>query len=282
MRHEGDGAPESGHPDIERRMVTANQRERAARAELRDARRERAFWEELRSRMTRGHVASALLLLRTAGMLTGQPVWIHHEAAAWLRTLAAKLDQGARNAMMTFPSAFPDAAAMGDLVLDRTSRYPDYTLKDGFVRVDVDELQASVTISPRDGTPLTVGADVDVVVQTLRDEVGRIFARPCDHAAFLRDVFAEYNSIQQDRRHTNGAAVAARDIAYGLGRRQRGYTADMFNVDLARILRSGEVTCAGRRLVCHHTRDVEHGMLLHGFEHGGYVGSLTFSGEEQT
>jgi hypothetical protein len=54
------------------------------------------------------------------------------------------------------------------------------------------------------------------------------------------------------------------------------FSADEFNVDLARLVGEGRVDIEGRRLHLNHTRNARQGMLLRGMEEGGYVGFISF------
>jgi hypothetical protein len=263
---------------VRAQATAAQAREEAARRQLAEARRWRAFWQDLLAQLDAGRPAGALLLLRReeqALRCQGDEA----VPAATLDAVIALAEQQARAGAARFQHAFPAAVSTAGLALDDTSRYPRYTLRDGFVHVDVEEQSLTARVRPRDGSEIQLGMDVGSLLEAIRRETGRLFDRPLDHAAFLRRLWLAYRALLEEDGRVAGEALPLRRLLARLNREAPALAPDEFNVDLARLVRSDQTVIEGQRLQLHHTRRTRQGMLLSGLEQGGYVGFLSFEPE---
>ncbi len=237
-------------------------------------------WRRVQKDVPAGHYADALIAITTTG---DPPVVL--EGSHPLRTLAQQLrdylEPKSREATSRFERDFPALARSHGLELDRTSRHPHYTLMQRFIRVDVDERRCTVTILPRDGTPVIIGADAALAADRLAAEIRRITERPFDADGLARSLHTAYDAVLRAERRPDGDEVPLRRVTARLAKNLNRFAGDEFNYDLARLVRRGKTVVAGKRLHLNHTRNARQGMLLHGMEEGGYVGFLSFKRDDE-
>jgi hypothetical protein len=155
-----------------------------------------------------------------------------------------------------------------------------YTLMKGFIRVDIDERRSVVTILPRDGAAIRVGADAALVADRVASEIRRITDRPLDADALARSLHTAYVAVLRAESRPEGEEVPLRRVTSRLAKNLNRFAGDEFNYDLARLVHSGKTVVEGKRLHLNHTRNARQGILLHGMEEGGYVGFLSFKRED--
>lgn len=259
---------------VREQAAAAQAQEDAARQRLAQARRRRAFWSRLQTQLDEDRPAAALRMLRREAPEAGEA------DAPLLATISALVEQAARERVVHLERDLPVALQAIGLELDASSRHPRYTLRDGFLQVVVDDAALTATVTPRDGVELVVGLDVQPLADTVRREVARLFERSLDRPAFLRCVFQAYEALCREDARSLGESLPLRRIVTRLGKDTRGFAADEFNVDLARLVQAGDTLIDGHRLVLQHTRHTKQGLLLYSMEYGGYVGFLSFQREE--
>lgn len=261
---------------VREQATAAQAREDAARKQLAQARRWRVFWQGLLAKLDAGQPANALLLLRRE-----EEASRCRRGAAVLEALIATVEQQARAVAANFQHAFPAALLAAGLALDDSVRHPRYTVRNGFLHIGVDEERLTASVQPRDGAAIVLGMDVTPLLETIQRELGRLFDRPLDHDAFLRRLWLAYTALLEEDGRGAGEALPLRRLLSRLNQDGKPYPADEFNIDLARLVRSGHTSIDGQRLQLHHTRHTKQGMLLAGLEQGGYVGFISF-GQEGT
>lgn len=191
------------------------------------------------------------------------------EFATAIAAIRDSLQAPIRERLAELERVFGPAARAAGLEPDSGSRHPKYTFFRSFLVVQFDKEKCETRISPRDGRRLTVGVDLPVVIRKLVEEQERLFGRPFDEAAFaqkLRDTCA---------RLLKGGGVEPlplKDVAAAYCADHHS-SPDEFNIDLAKLLRSGGGHSAGFRL--DHTREAKQGLLLWGLDDRGYYGYIT-------
>ena len=267
---------------IAARMEAANKQVEAARRGLEQAERASRFWSEIGAHLRHQHPAQALFLLRREADYVNQLVLGGDPAAEQLRSLRSDLHQQARGAAHAFGREFPPAAREAGLQIDSVSRHPKYSFKQGFLHLDVDDREFTARIAPRDGEPTIVGLDLPVVVDCLKRETQRLFGRQLEPEAFLGSLYRAYAAVLRAEGRREGDELPLRRVTNRLAKNLNHFAADEFNVDLATLIRAGNVMIDGRRLHLNHTRNQRQGMLLYGLESGGYVGFISFKPEGQS
>ena len=254
--------------------------EQAAEEQLHRASRAREFWEHLQSELLSEHYAQVVLMIEeeSSSLVTHQTsgtspmMELIGEVCMFSRS---KADETTKD----FVREFPAAARNTGLELDESSRHPMYTFKQGFIRVEVEDRALAATVRPRDGKPNRIGMDVDAVVELVASEISRIFGRKFDETDqenFLKRLHTAYQAVIKYEKRQYGDELPLRRVTNRLSKNQKTFSADEFNVNLAELLRSGQPEFNGHRLHVSQTRNTSQGMLLHGFEQGGYVGFISF------
>lgn len=266
---------------FEQRAASALKEANDARASLEAAERAQAFWEVLVGHIERGERGGALFHLDTnrdyvsSLSSSGDPIARDLEA---LRQDAHSYVSSTANSL---GRTFPDEARGAGLVIDSTSRHPRYTFQNGFVQVEFDEKRLLATLKCRDGDEKQYGIDLDVVVNALKSEISRLFARDFNPEPFLSRLFTAYAAVLRADKLPEGTEVPIRRVTHRLSKNSNRFAMDEFNVDLAQAMQTGHSTVEGRQLHLNHTRNTRQGMLLHGLEQGGYVGFISFKREER-
>lgn len=252
-----------------------------ARQQLEHAQRARGFWDDLVTSLQRGHSAHALLLLRREAEVVRDLQGKNEPAVQRLRQLHNELRERARTSLSSFAREFPAAARDVGIQIDSTSRHPTYSFNQGFLRLEIDEKNFTAKVAPRDGEEIAVGLDLSLVVETIRSEQTRLFERQIDAPSFLRSLQTAYAAVLRGEDRPEGDEVPLRRVTNRLAKNLNRFAADEFNVDLSRLVQSGDLVVDGKRVHLNHTRDRRQGMLLHGLESGGYVGFISFKPEKQ-
>lgn len=257
----------------------ARAQEESARERLLQAERLRAFWVALADQITSDFPASILLTLRTeSGYLKSlrdadDPIY------ATIEKLRDDVQLRAQERAANFAREFPGAARKAGLEIDSTSRHPRYSFKQGFIQLDTSEKDLTAILRPRDGETTLLGLDVELVVQKVASEIVRIFDRPFHPESFVRSLYTAYVAVLRAEKRPDGDEVPLRRVTSRLAKNLNRFAGDEFNVDLVRLLRSGQLTPDGRKLQLNHSRNSRQGMLLHGYEQGGYMGFISFKKE---
>lgn len=264
---------------IQQRARQARQQEDAARSQFEQAKRAREFWDELEDEVSAEHAAQVVFLLNKAEGYLSQLKVSGDPLGPVLDDIQKEAEERARAAAATFGRQFPEAVREAGMEIDSTSRQPRYTFKRGFIRIEVDERHLTANLAPRDGEEIVMGMDVGPLVERLKSEMARIFDRPLNQNAFLKSLYTAYTATLRVERRNEGEEVPLRRVTNRLAKNLNRFAADEFNVDLARLIKSGSLVIENQRLHLNHTRNLRQGMLLHELEGGGYVGFISFKKE---
>jgi hypothetical protein len=257
----------------------ARKQEADARQQLNEAEYATAFWSKLLDLLSTGHHGQILLALRGGEEYTRRLRESGELACQIIEEVQSEAEKHAKKEASTFVQNFPNALREAGLEADPASRHPLYTLKKGFVRVEIDERMFTAKVKPRDGKEIVLGIDVAPLVSTLQAEVSRIFDRKQNHEVFLTNLYRAYKAALASEERAEGDELPLRKITKRLSKNRKHFAYDEFNVDLARLLQSGRLVTSGRKLHVNHTRNTRQGMLLYGLEQGGYIGFISFKKE---
>jgi hypothetical protein len=263
-------------PGLRKRLEAATEAVDGAQRSLREHRSVERFLQTLVQHLEDGQPGTALLLLERERRNLRLAADAGAETADLFQALQASVEQAAAAIAADFERTFPAAAEAAGVPVDRTSRHPRYTFKDGFLTVELRPSPHRVVITPRDGGPITAAVDVTPAVERVRAELRRLFERPLDADALLRRIDAAYRAVIGGSGASDGEDVPIRAVA-NLLRERKGFRLDEFNVDLARLVTRPEPSDSrGRLLKLSQTKHTASGLLLHGLETGGYVGYVAF------
>jgi hypothetical protein len=277
---EDQSARSKGHVgQIEANANEARRYVESVRRQLAEAEQSAAFWDDLLTHLSAGNASNVLLVLRREPERVRSLPQTTDSAGRALEEIRADAEARARAVASTFGRDFPAAVREAGLQIDSTSRHPRYTLKQGFIHVEVDDQQLTAKVSPRDGADVLMGIDVGPLVRTLEHEIGRIFDRNLDTDTFLRRLRTAYTAALRAERRPEGEEVPLRRVMNRMAKNLNRFAGDEFNVDLAQVIKAGKTTIDGLRIHLNHTRNARLGVLLYGFESGGYVGFISFKKE---
>ncbi len=265
---------------VELKERESQREEQNAMAQWNRASRAREFWRILYSELHSEHYAQVVLTIRDeATNLVARPASPDDPTTEFIRDLCTFAESKADVAAKSFLREFPIAVRQAGLEIDESSRHPVYTFRQGFIRVEVEERALAATVLPRDGKRNRIGMDVDAVVALVGSEISRLFVRKfeaTDQRAFLKRLLTAYQAVIKNEQRQYGEELPLRRVTNRLSKNQKTFSADEFNVDLAKLLKAGQPELDGQRLHLSQTRNTSQGMLLHGFEQGGYVGFISF------
>ena len=256
--------------------------EHEAESKLSEARTEREFWSDLESHIKNDQPAAALGVLRKFEDLGDVIRRVDRTTLEIIERLKAELSDTVETSVRQFDRLFPEAAESAGIQIDDWSRHPRYTVKQGFIQIEIDERSHLATITPRDGKSIELGLDVPTIIEALKFEIERLFERHVDREKFLGTLFNAYAAvIRADDARRDEDEVSLRRVMNRLDKNlKKSLSADEFNVDLAHVVKSGHVTVYERRMQLNHTRIPRQGMLLNGLEEGGYQGFISFKKEQ--
>ena len=202
---------------------------------------------------------------RTASEEEGEPV----RRAPEQRSPVEKSD----DTLAHLGSSLPAALKSAGLELDPSSRMPTLTLKNGFIKLEIGKKNQEVTISIRHGHSFKVPADTELVVDAVLAEIARCFPEKFDLPAFVNRLKAAYSALPGSERGSLSLDEVRRKL------RNPAMPGDEFAAALAAVIDERPPEAAGMKL--DHTRDIETGFLLPGFEDRGYFGGITFESASQ-
>jgi hypothetical protein len=135
--------------------------EETARARLTDAQDSRRFWMKLSEHLDLGQPAAALMTIITDGEKLRHRDVVDASGVSLITSIRKMCETNARETVRDFGRLFPAAVRAVGIEIDSTSRHPKYTMKQGFIEIEIDDRAYTATIQPRDGSKLTVGLDID-------------------------------------------------------------------------------------------------------------------------
>ena len=266
---------------IHGRLSDARHLEEGARQRLFDAEEERKFWEALDSPLQQNYPSAVLLVLREEEQRVRRMGESSDALAPVIEEIRSMCTEEAAQTAKSFGRAFPEAAKKAGIDIDKTSRHPRYTVKQGFIHLEINDSNYTAGITPRDGNQRLLGLDLTPLVERLKQEIDRLFGRNFQPEAFLRSLFTAYVGVVRAEHRPDGEEVPLRRITNRLSKNLNRFSADEFNVDLARLVTAGRLVIDDLRMHLNHTRKPRQGMLLYGLEEGGYIGFISFKKEVQ-
>lgn len=175
-----------------------------------------------------------------------------------------------------FPIFMETAFKNFKIPLDKDSRHPGYTLKNGFFKVTIDEYKGIAKISDSEGTLVDIPADIEAISESLLKEYTRIFERPYEGIKFFRMLRRNYCWLINNEKMSDGDSIPIRKITSRLGKNEKGFRTDEFVIDLSVLSEKGPFEVEGYRIDLQQTRDTNKGILLHTSMNRSYIGFITF------
>ena len=185
------------------------------------------------------------------------------------RVRASALER-ADESLSELSSTLPAALDAAGLTPDPSSRFPVFKLRNGFFEVKINKSKYEAQIGIRHGNILKVAADLDIIVNAVAGESARCFGsppNPAEFAARLRVAYALAMGSDKPR------PLPLEDVRLAIS--EPIPPRDEFAVALAAVLRDQPAEAKGMNL--DHTKSIDTGFLLPGFEDRGYFGHISFT-----
>lgn len=248
----------------------------AARKTLEDAEKGKEVIERLCDYCDKGHHASILRTYHTEAKFIDAFKNMYPDCAYAVDALHADAKTGFSDLKNLFPSRIDKECEKSGIHLDRTSRHPRYTLKNGFLSLTVDENRHEAKLGTRESVLETIGMDIPLIVSSLSAHCQRLFGRKKDNKRFIRQLLRQYQAVIKKEKKGEGDSVSIRSITRRLGKNLKGFRVDEFAVDLSNLVTEGPTEIDGYVLDLSHTRDERQGMFLLGHEGRGAIGFIRF------
>lgn len=179
--------------------------------------------------------------------------------------------------LLSFPNDLEKLAEREKLELDRTSRHPRYTFRDGFMTLAIDETKRVARISNYEAKLPDVPLDIESLAAALKNEQARLFGREFEGTNFLQKLRATYLAILKKENRPDGSAVPIKAIAKKMASNDTKFRRDEFLIDLSKLVVEGPAEVAGFKFELQQTSDTSQGMLLYGPASRGMINLLIFT-----
>lgn len=271
---------EIGFPDNLRSMLksmreAAEQHAAFLRRKLEATEQVRKTLQQLSVLMSVGRPFHILYLMEQHGALRSSFPRFSSEQLTALDEITGIATAQAQEVLRRYPALLDLACQKAGLPLDRTSRHPEYNFEKGFFRLKVDK-RGMATLSNAERNLGKFPADIDNVINRVREEHTRVFGRPFDGDAFLKELSGIYSRILHSKGLEEGSSVAVRELHRLMSREKRGYRIDEFVIDVSRLVRQGPLEIDGKRLELRQTESAKKGIRLYDVKTAGLVGLVRF------
>jgi hypothetical protein len=268
--------------DIARdQLGIAQERARIAKTTLHEAEQVEKVWEAFVQFASRGWYIHILNLLNRHVSIFQYLNTENPDKFLVIERTHSMAKEEAKNIIRRYPELLEMAFKNADPPLDSSSRHPRYTLENGFFRLEIDEQRYVARLSDHEGKLAELPADINAVVEKMRQEHKRIFGRPFDGNKFIKHLRKEYLAIVKKDKQQDGASIPIRRITHRLGKNVKGFRTDEFLIDLSKLAQEGPFEIDGKRLDLQQTKDTKEGMLLYGATGRGYIGFIIFREVQQ-
>lgn len=194
-----------------------------------------------------------------------------------LENLYREAKEQTADLLLSLPRNIEKLAERENLALDRTSRHPKYTFKDGFITLLVDDSKRVARISNYESKLPDVPLDLESIDAVMKNEQTRLFGRKFEGANFLQKLRGTYLAILKKEDRPDGSAVPIKVVARKMASNDTKFRRDEFLIDLSKLVVEGPAEIDGFRFELQQTSDASQGMLLYGPASRGMINLLIFT-----
>lgn len=108
--------------------------------------------------------------------------------------------------------ALPEALASVGLPVDATSKFPKFSVKETYIKIQINEKSLKATITPSNGKSIDVNADITSILATVLAENQRLFDKNFDASAFVECLVTTLESIGRDQSKNSHFSVSWKEI----------------------------------------------------------------------
>ncbi len=196
-----------------------------------------------------------------------------------LYSLYAHAKEKATKSAAAFSRLFPEACRNARIMLDDTSRHPEYYVRGRFITISVNARRLKLQVTNREARPKIMSTDIGPLVAYLQRQICRLFESERKTENLLEGILTAYRSLLDADNKPIGTALPIRRIAKQLAGTTKHFRLDEFNVDLGTAVQSGVTSVDGMRFRYEYTRNTTTGMLLYGLEGSGYIDMTWFESD---
>lgn len=109
-------------------------------------------------------------------------------------------------------TALPEALASVGLPVDATSKFPKFTVKETYIKIEINEKSLKATITPSNGKSIDVNADITSILGTVLAENHRLFDKNFNASAFVEYLVTTLESIGCDQSKNSHFSVSWKEI----------------------------------------------------------------------
>jgi len=246
------------------------------RAELKKATETEAFWEKYLEYIERNWVLHILNLLEKESSRLKNLREVKHPIIPYIEDSYRSAKEESNQLFRRYPALLEKACNDVGLKLDRNHPHPRYSLENGFFTIEIDESKTLARISNYESRLAELPADIDAIIEVIKQEHERIFGRKFEGDKFLKQLRRQYNAILKKDKFKDGDSIPIRQITKRMGKNIKGFRTDEFLIDLSLLAEKGPFEIDNRRIDLQQTKDTNQGMLLYGAEKRGYIGFIKF------
>jgi len=185
--------------------------------------------------------------------------------------LKKMLEEEGKKQWNQYPLLIDKAFKKARISICERSQFPHLKLENGLIEIKFrHEPQLAIFYSSAGKIGECI-ADIPLVIAKIQKEKERLFPTRFSGRKFLRKLFEKYQKVQEK------GMGNLRDIFKQLQEDDSTYRIDRFSSDLARLVKSGPLSIAGRSFSFQQTRDSSAGIILPGSEQYGYISTITFT-----
>jgi hypothetical protein len=244
--------------------------------ELEIAINKQKIWEEINTYINKNWHFHVLYLLNREIIFFNRVKTEDERLNQTLKEIETVAKQKTEEIKKSFPISMENSFKNFKIPLDKESRHPQYTLKNGFFKVEIDEYKGVAKLSDSEGILFEIPADIEAIADSLNKEYRRIFERPFDGLKFFRILRRNYSWLIKNEKMSDGDNLPIRKITSRLGKNEKGFRTDEFIIDLSRLVEQGPFEVDGFRIDLLQIRDAYKGILLQSSTNRSYIGFITF------
>lgn len=191
-------------------------------------------------------------------------------------TLLEETKEQAKGIFLEYPRRLELDCNLKNLEIDKTSRHPQYTFEQGFIRLEIDSKKGLATIKNYVSSLPRFPADIEAVVEKIISEKSRLFDRFLDESKFMENLYKKYLEEVSYQKMHEGAGIPIRKITDRMSKEDKTFKLDEFLVDLSKLVQQNQAQLKGKKVELQQTKDEKQGLLLHLKPSRGYFEFIKF------
>jgi hypothetical protein len=124
--------------------------------------------------------------------------------------IVAKLE--AEKLIYELSTTLPEALLSVGLPVDETSRFPKFSVRESYIRIQVNEKSMTAIVTPSNGKSIEVNADVSSIVKVLVEEDQRLFNKDFNAEEFVKCLVTTISSTRDAQRGTSHSSISWKEI----------------------------------------------------------------------